>query len=267
MKRILVLLLYLIIPYFAFAESCNCKDHGKPNNPKNQCCGEKEYDPKWSTGGNFQFSLHSGVINQVNNTLNRIPNVNISLNTVRLGYTSYKKSKCCNSELKDSGATASEGNVSMSATIANIPIYAVPSQTKKYELGEGDYISVEFQCGAYLTSNFSMGVKMGERYDQCDPGLNYLYGNLNSTSTIGVSATALAKACVYCDFLDCDLCLADFTITPATLSINVRASADIGTKDVKGSLPAGAVSLSRLVYSASLKIYNYTFGYSYTIID
>ena len=81
------------------------------------------------------------------------------------------------------------------------------------------------------------------------------------------SATALAKACVYCDFFDCDLCLADFTITPATLSINVRASADVGTKDTKGSFPSGAVSLPGVVYSASSKIYNYTLGYSYTIIN
>jgi len=36
---------------------------------------------------------------------------------------------------------------------------------------------------------------------------------------------------------------------------------DIGTKDSKGSLPTGAVSMSRLVYSAVLKVGSFSARY------
>ncbi len=47
----------------------------------------------------------------------------------------------------------------------------------------------------------------------------------------------------------------------------VVANADVGNKDTYNILSGNAFSVSRLVYTASLKIYNYTFSYSYPIID
>lgn len=266
-KRLAILLCMLSASIMLFAEPCSCKEHGKPNNPKNKCCGEEEYDPNWRRGGIFNFSLHSGVINQVNNTLNKIPNINISVNTVSLSETSFKKSICCDGIFKENGISASESNVRMTADIANIPIYKILSVEKKFYLGDGDYINVEFGAGAYLKSNFSLGGMMGKRCDECDAGLNYLYANFNTMAIIAVEATATAKACAYCDFWDCTICLPNFSITPAALSVRMNASADVGNKDRKGVLSAGAFSLSKLVYSASLKIYDYSFSYSYVIID
>ena len=261
----------LTISNILCAEECSCKKDGKPSNPKYECCGDEEFNPEWTTGGSFQFALHSGVISQVNNTLNRIPNVNITLNTVRLGYTSYKKSKCCNNNLQQDAATASEGNVRLSAQLSKLQIWGAPSITKKYDLGDGDYLSLEFTAGVVLSSNFSIGTKMGERRDTCDAGLNYLYGNLGASCRITASAEGTAKACYTCSALGsstnpCVIC-ADFSIVPAALSITVSANANIGTKDSKGSLPTGAVSMSRLVYSAVLKVGSFSARYEYTIME
>jgi len=42
---------------------------------------------------------------------------------------------------------------------------------------------------------------------------------------------------------------------------------DIGTKDSKGSLPTGAVSMSRLGHSAVLKVGSFSARYEYTIME
>lgn len=268
MKKIMMIVIVsAIYAISAVSEECNCESYGKPSDPRNECCNEHEYNPNWRRGGALQFSLNSGIINQVNNTLNKIPNVNIAINAAKLSTVSYRKNYCCGDRFLEDGIKASEGSVLLSANINNVPIYAAPSISKKYDLSDGDYFQVKFQAGAYLKSNFSMGGRMGQRWDSCNQSLNYLYGGFAASATIGVEGTAEANACLHCDFIDCDICFGDFSITPGALSIMVVANADVGNKDTYNILSGNAFSVSRLVYTASLKIYNYTFSYSYPIID
>lgn len=137
-KRLAILLCMLSASIMLFAEPCSCKEHGKPNNPKNKCCGEEEYDPNESFGKK-DITLNVDKIQKVLDVLSNGQKKALGVNKevsvspgIYISWEGFKK--CCNNELLTKGRVSAGGDVGITLPSigANIPVPQLANMVSFY---------------------------------------------------------------------------------------------------------------------------------------
>jgi len=124
---------------------------------------------EWGTHtGAVTFELNSALLGKVNNAINRIPNVSITLDELAASYSKEKRVFCCNDAVEKEEIKNTK-TFSAGATIGNdIPIWALPSQ----EFGAGDDewgYDFTLEAGLLLKpGSISFGIIQEDITNQCD---------------------------------------------------------------------------------------------------
>ena len=227
--------------------------------PGMACCGDVEYDPNWKGMGVTQsFTADSALVGKINTAVNLIPGVNISLSSVK-GSVSGDKMDCCDNDiLQTDGIGYAEGSLTVSASLKDLTIFGPPTISKRYDFTVVE-VDIDFNVGAKLTSDLSVGGTGGSRWDECG-GNSCNYGSFQVSVSPTVDVTLEVIACVETWFSE-KKCV-DIEATPASISFSLTGSISSGDKDICLESVTGNVNLSKIQYSATFRVSEYEVSYT-----
>ena len=240
-------------------DDCAACEAGNPASTGMECCDDEEFDPNWKGIGVTQsFSADPALVGKINNAVNLIPGVNITLTSAK-GSVSGDKKDCCESdELQADGIGYAEGSLTVSGALKDLTIFGPPTISKKYDFTVVE-VDIDFNVGAKLSSDLSVGGIGGSRWDNCG-GDSCNYGSFSVSVSPSVAVTLEIIACVETWFSS-KKCV-DIEATPATISVSLSGSITSGDKDTCLGSVSGDVNLSGIQYSATFRVAEYEVSYT-----
>lgn len=237
-KRLAILLCMLSASIILFAEPCSCKEHGKPNNPKNKCCGEEEYDPNESFGKRditLNVDKIQKILDVLSNGQKKALGVNKEVSVSPGIYISWEGfQKCCNNKLVKMGRVSAGGSVSITlpSIEAKIPVPQLANMVSFYGgFGVSGSASLmgatQFDCetpSAIFSLNSSIGLT------------GRVGANLISDEVLSASASIGGDASLsgsYTLYAGSDLSSGDWSLSPKINSIKLSYEVVLVTWTIK----------------------------------
>lgn len=250
---------------------CACKVGYGPTAGK-ECCGGtedgEEYKDVWEKTGGAQFTISAEFKNKAGEVLNKIPGVNVTIDTATAEGSIYEKDCCKEKPVTEKGVNAKEGRGTLSASLKNITIWGTPAINKKYSVGTNVEADITFSAGVYFDADFAMSGHFGNREDTCESSKTYSYGGLDGSFGMALRASAEAKGCIKCDLgiFTCNTCINALSIKPAELALTFTAGVSTGDKDNNTGFTGPVLKIGSLVYKAGISVLGLDFSYEYEII-
>jgi len=221
----------------------------------NQCCNGAgtcvalEDWSEWDTA--ITFELPPGWKEKIQDAVNKIPGVDITLSEAYGFYSSEKKDCCDNETLSEDGERWREVGVTLSADIDDIPIWGPPPIEEEFEIWGVLRADVTIDAGLRVVGGFSVTGKGGKRWDDCDDE-ECLYASLECDVDVGIGPKFEVDVCYETAWGEHENC---FSITAeAIVSVNISGSAGYNSKTSCDEGLYGDIDLGNIVFTGKLKI-------------
>src|SRR5271157_129157 len=219
-----------------------------------QCTGKMVDTSSWSDDLSLSADakVPPDILSKINSVVQLIPGLGgVQFKEARVGFKGRAKN-CCNKDtgIQTLGVKEGAASVQLTANVANIPLFGSPTITKEFDFTVV-IISIDFEVGAFFTTNLRLNGEGGIRQDACDPNNNCLYGEANASLDPEIKTTFEAIACVE-SYWTTKAC-GGITITP----LAIRASFRVGISYNKpncGSGLQGFATLGRVVLRAEFSL-------------
>ncbi|TWI69730.1 carboxypeptidase family protein [Pseudoduganella lurida] len=211
--------------------SCIADDSQRPPDLCKECKNGTpvdKYDSSWRDDATVGASanLPDGLKDALENGLNRIPGVNITLSEVKLS-ASGKAKDCCDPATGNSvplGKKEGKAAIELGVSLRRVQIWPLPPTMidRRWDVtvfGEIIEVRILFLAGVFITSDLKFAGEGGVRLDACGTE-NCAFGGLGAEVNAALSAEVAAQGCFdstatqqYCSPT------IDAKITPVALSI------------------------------------------------
>jgi hypothetical protein len=181
-----------------------CDGHGNCmvcGGDSNKCCIHGENGLRCDTVGDWKnpasvvHAFAPYIRQKVQDALNRIPGVNVTLTEVQAEYAENHRDCCSHGTLNFDGEGKGEGTGTLSANIDDVTLWGPPRISRPFNFGFA-VIRVDFDAGVKLSADFSASGTIGNRYNYCKEEF-CPYGSLGVdvtwTCDAGVEAILCAK--------------------------------------------------------------------------
>ena len=226
-----------------------------------ECCGNETYSPSWKGVVSNSFTADPALVGKINSAVNKIPMVNVNLTSAKGTASGDKKDCCLSDELQSDGIGYAQGSLTVSGNLKGLKIFGPPTVDRRYDFTVVE-VEIEFEVGASLNADLSVGGTGGSRWDDCNnEACNY--GSFDVNATLGAVATIDILACVETWFTS-KKCI-DIQATVADVSVGVSGSITSGDKDTCLDSVSGTVDISDVEYSATFRVAEYEITYTRSI--
>ena len=197
---------------------------------------------------------------KINQAINKIPGVNVELEEVSGSYTSKSRPCCKNGAIQEDGERYKEGSMTLSASLKGITIWGPPTISRQFDFTFA-IISIDFNVGVKLDSDFSITGTVGKRWDDCVPE-ECLYGSFGGEVSLTPKVQIEAIACLE-TFWTSEKCVG-VDITPLSFPIKVGGSVGYNSKQACNGL-TGEFNLFSIDFKADFKVNGVGVEFNYPI--
>ena len=198
---------------------------------------------------------------KVQDVINRIPGVNISINEVGAEFTARYRDCCSKGILKEHGEESYEGTGILSAEIVDATIWGPPTISHEFDFGFA-VIDVDFEVGVKLNADFSVSGTLGLRKNDCEVNETCGYGSLDASTTLTPSVSIEAIVCT--ETLWTTRRCAGIDITPASIEISISGSLRYNSSSACDGFE-GEVKLLKIEFVANATCNGVGLQYRYVI--
>ena len=218
--------------------------------PLPSCIDEVTWKDGLPGDGSFMVTVPPEILGKVERTINSIPNVNVTLDSLTFGLKN-KERDCCqgNSKISD-GESYREANAKLSAKLVGITLWGPPNITREIDLSI-IIATIEFDVGIKLDSDFSVSGVAGLRQDECDSE-SCNYGSVNIGASISTKLTFEIIACF--DSIFFEKKCADIVTTPANISVGLTGMVGVNDRENCDRGPYGLARVEDIVWSVEFSV-------------
>lgn len=235
-----------------------------PPNDKCKYCENGEVKEKdtgaWYNDDSLSASveLPSGVKNRIQDAINKLPNVNVTLKETKVSATGRMKD-CCDPTsggFKEKGLKEAEGKFEVSAALRNLKLWPAPGapsihvQQDVTAFGQIFEVQVVLDAGVFFEADFIVEALGGLRENQCLPE-QCLFGSLTANVDFALLARAQALGC-FDSTLTNEYC-AELSLTPAKISSGITGGVTQNIPSCSSGLD-GTFGIKPIVFSVEIKL-------------
>jgi len=219
----------------------------------------------WKNDSSIQgeFSMPSSVKDRVNRLLHALPGLGgISVDEFKVGAEGKVRDCCQDDVFLANGEKQVSGNITLSAKMKEIPLWATPTLSYSMDFGVA-FVSVDFQAGVYFDSDFSISGMAGTRWGCETCG----FGGINGEVTVALRSTIEAILCE--ETVWTDKHCGGITITPVQIAAKFGGSLGYNIEQCNGNW-SGNLTIEEITYSAIFSLGlpgSKSFTYQYKIFN
>lgn len=214
----------------------------------------------WLNDDSFGASivLPDTVKNKIQNAINKLPNVNITLKETKISAVGRVKDCCVpdTGNFIDKGLKEGEGKFEVSAALKNIKLWPAPGtpsihvQEDLTAFGQIVEVQVVLDAGVFFDTDFVVEALGGKRINECK-GDDCSYGSLTANIDLALFAQAQALAC-FDSTVTNEYC-GESNITPANISTGVTGGVTYNIPECNSGID-GTFGIKPVVFSVNIKL-------------